>query len=353
MTSENNGMPPVNEPDTPTGVPPAGTPPVETPPMGDAPTEKVPTGPAPTGPMPTGPTSSGPASNGPAPMGSYPGGTSGPGAAPMGPPPTVYGGPGAVPPNTPNPAPPQQKSALALAGLIIGAVALALCWIPVVNVFAIILALVGLALAIVGIVVTVKGKRAGKVLAIVGASLSAAALIASIVVDVLVVSTASKVVTDLESADTSDVIDGLKQLDDEVKGDDKSSGHKFNGEGQLAKAYVNITKAETGYKDYDDKPVIIVTYEWKNTSDDDMVFSTAVTAKAFQNGTELSTAVLGDKKPEGYDAMASLKELKPGATSTVMEAYELDDTTSDVVVECESWLSWNNHDTVEQVFSIK
>ena len=60
----------------------------------------------------------------------------------------------------------QTTSAAAIVGLVLGILAIVTSWIPIVNNLPFILGAIGLILSIVGVVGTVRGKRAGKGLAI-------------------------------------------------------------------------------------------------------------------------------------------------------------------------------------------
>lgn len=88
-----------------------------------------------------------------------------------------------APPPVPAPVPAPPKKGLAVAALVLGIVAIVGCWIPILNIGSIVIGLVGLVLGIVGIVQAVKGTAGGKVMAIVGAGLSALAIIFAIVVN--------------------------------------------------------------------------------------------------------------------------------------------------------------------------
>jgi hypothetical protein len=95
-----------------------------------------------------------------------------PGQPPYGPPPggfPQYGGqqqPG-----------PRKGSGLAISALVLAAIAVLLCWVPVVNNFAAILAVVGLALGIPALISARRGKRTGSGLAVAGVILSALAFV--------------------------------------------------------------------------------------------------------------------------------------------------------------------------------
>lgn len=69
---------------------------------------------------------------------------------------------------------------MALAGLILGIVGLVLCWVPLLNVLALIAALVGLGLSIAALVPAVRDRTGAKGLAIAGVIVSGLAVIGSI-----------------------------------------------------------------------------------------------------------------------------------------------------------------------------
>lgn len=98
--------------------------------------------------------------------------------------------------------------------------------------------------------------------------------------------------------------------------------------------------------DYSGKPAIVVTYSFTNNADKATAFMTAISAKCFQNGVELDFGVVEDA-----DAQSGMNEIKPGATTTVQEAYLLDDE-SDVTVECTELISLSDDILAEKTFSV-
>lgn len=67
-------------------------------------------------------------------------------------------------------------SGMAISGLVLGILAAVSSWIPIINNFSFILALIGAVLAIVGVVSTVRGKRGGKGLAIAALAVNVIAI---------------------------------------------------------------------------------------------------------------------------------------------------------------------------------
>jgi hypothetical protein len=72
---------------------------------------------------------------------------------------------------------PRKGSGLAISALVLGIIALLLCWVPFVNNFAAILAVLGLALGIPALVSARRGKRTGSGLAVASVILSVLALV--------------------------------------------------------------------------------------------------------------------------------------------------------------------------------
>ncbi len=92
-------------------------------------------------------------------------------------------------------------------------------------------------------------------------------------------------------------------------------------------------------KDYRQKDVLIVTYDFTNHGEDGMSFLIAINAKAYQNGHELSMAtVTGDKE---YRIQDMMKDVGPGETQQVQRAFLLEDTTSPVEAEVSELISMN------------
>lgn len=117
-------------------------------------------------------------------------------------------------------------------------------------------------------------------------------------------------------------------------------------EGDLGDYHIKIVSASVS-EDYEGNSALVVTYEWTNNSDEEQMFSTAFSAKAYQNGVECTSAFLVD----GVDAEKSLTNIKPGATLEVQEAYELTDT-SNVEVEVTEWISFSD-DKVVKTFTLE
>lgn len=102
-----------------------------------------------------------------------------PGRPPHGPPPgqPPYGPPPGGFPQYGRQPDARKGSGLAISALVLGIIALLLCWVPIVNNFAAILAVVGLAMGVPALISARRGKRTGSGLAVASVILSVLALV--------------------------------------------------------------------------------------------------------------------------------------------------------------------------------
>lgn len=113
---------------------------------------------------------------------------------------------------------------------------------------------------------------------------------------------------------------------------------ELSGEGNLGDYYVKIVDFMLA-EDYEGNPAIVITYEFTNNGAEAANFMFSTSTKAFQDGIELSTAVL--MGVDGYDSESSMKDIKTGATITVQNAFLLDSETSPVEIEVTELISFN------------
>lgn len=93
-----------------------------------------------------------------------------------------------------------------------------------------------------------------------------------------------------------------------------------NSSGAIGDHYVEIKDAVI-VDDKDGNPAIVITYAWTNNSDETTRSDLAIREKAFQDGIQMDTAIIGDKSI--YDPLSSTKEIRPGATIDVQNAYAM------------------------------
>ena len=104
-------------------------------------------------------------------------------------------------------------------------------------------------------------------------------------------------------------------------------------------------------KTYDGKPALIVDFTFTNNSDESASFMFTANAKAFQDGIELESAIIGDDKK--YDSGAAMKDIKPGKSLKVQAAYVLDNKKADVEVEVTELISFDDTPLATKTLKLK
>lgn len=88
--------------------------------------------------------------------------------------------------------------------------------------------------------------------------------------------------------------------------------------------------------DYDKNgnPVLLVTYEFTNNSDENASWIVKLHNKVFQTGIECGGIAFHDE----ITSQMQMNEIQPGTTVTIVEGYPLYDDTSTVTLECKEFL---------------
>ena len=198
----------------------------------------------------------------------------------------------------------QGASGMAIAGLVLGIVAAISSWIPIINNFSFILALIGAVFAIVGVVSTVRGKHSGKGLAI-------AALVVNIIALVLVLATQSAMSAAIDEATTP----AVSTEDVQVQADGAGEA-----EADAEPAYSIADEAMTG-DDYS----VTITGTFTNNTDEDISY------------VQLSYRLLDAEGAQIETAYANTSDLSAGGTwkfeamgfvgSDEVASFELADVT--------------------------
>ena len=84
-------------------------------------------------------------------------------------------------------------------------------------------------------------------------------------------------------------------------------------------------------KDYEDKDCVIITYNFTNYSSESAAFWSSFSDIVYQNGVGLNEVYV--LKNNDADLDSNMKEVKDGASVLVEEAYELNDTVTDLEIE--------------------
>lgn len=241
-------------------------------------------------------------------------------------------------PQTPPPTPedPAGKSGLAIAGLVLGIVAVATSFMPIINNASFFIGLVGLVLGIIGLVQTRKGTKSGTGLAV-----------ASIVLNIV----ACAAVLASQAFYGSVLDDAMSSAGISASSASSSAASQGSAASQATPAAtpessyaVTIDSATLG-TDYQGNPAVVVTYTWTNNSDKATSFMVALHAQCFQDGVQCDNAIVN-----GIDSNYTT-DVKPGASTTVQEAYEVSGT-SDVTIEVSELISFSTEVLAEKTFSL-
>lgn len=231
------------------------------------------------------------------------------------------------------------RSGMAVASLVLGIVGIVTSVLPIINNLSFVMAVLGLVFGIIGIVGVTRGKKSGKGLAIAGVVLSVITVIL-----VLVMQAAFSAALD-QALEESGYDAGAAQAGQQAAGDEAQEPQQASQAEAAAKYAVSIDGCEVG-ADYEGKPAAIVTFTFTNNSDKDANFMMAVADKVFQNGVQLERAIVSD-----IDNESSMKDIKPGSSVSVQEAYVLDDE-SDMTVEVTELISFDDTILAEATFSV-
>lgn len=110
-------------------------------------------------------------------------------------------------------------------------------------------------------------------------------------------------------------------------------------DGVIGDYVVTIKGAKVVKSTYNNEDILVVTYSYTNNSDKPKAFSYSVSPTAFQNGVEIKEVWTKYGIEDEYDFDNQSKEIQPGITLDVQEAYKLSDTTSTVTVEVTEWIT--------------
>lgn len=169
----------------------------------------------------------------------------------------------------------QPRSGLAIAGLVLGIIALLTSLLPIINNMSFFVALVGAVLAIIGLVVCMRGKRAGKGLAI-------AAVVVNVISIVAVIASQS-----MYSAAIDDAMNGpqaVQESQDEDAAEDNASESKPDDSADEKKLAVGssvelsngmtvaVDEIVPGLTNYDGATLTGVRVTYANNSDEALSF---------------------------------------------------------------------------------
>ena len=180
--------------------------------------------------------------------------------------------------------------------------------------------------------------------------------IIAIILALLLALPACSVTDDAEETETEPSEQGTaEQEEEQAEPEEEPSEEGPTGEGAVEEApeeetpanaadlgdsYVEIKSARLT-TDYEGNQVIIITYDWTNTSDDTTSAMVSVSSSVFQDGISLETAYMIED--ESYDdRSAYMAEVRPDTTIEIQEAFVLR-SESIVEVEIGEWFTLDDN----------
>lgn len=244
-------------------------------------------------------------------------------------------------------------SGMAVTGLVLGIIALISSVVPLLNLLSFPFVLLAIIFGAIGVFQTVKGTKGGKGIAISGLVLGVLALIVTVAMYGGAAASADKPATTTGSSSTTAEQSATAPAEEgdangaaaEAAQEDTAAADAQQTE---ATYMVTIDEAAMG-TDYQGEKAAVITYTFTNNSDKACNFMTTIGAKAFQDGVQLEGAIGVD----GVDSQDLMKDIKPGKSITVQEAYVLADTKNPVEVEVTELFDFSDELIAQKTFNLK
>lgn len=216
----------------------------------------------------------------------------------------------------------KSMSALGITGFVIGIIALATSFLPIINNFSAFLAVIGFVFALIGVIVTVRGTKGGKGLAIAGLVICAIAFVAVLATQSIYSTALNEAASGAKATSTTTA--------DSSKGDSKSSnsnasqqtdnlavGTTVNMSDGLA---VTVTAVETGLQDYSGDEFTRITVSYTNNGSKDATFNMYDwKGQDAQGAQRSSTYIVGGDSADSSSRLASGTLTAGGTVSGVLE----------------------------------
>lgn len=231
----------------------------------------------------------------------------------------------------------KSTSGLAVAGLVLGLIALLSCWIPFFNVVTTSLAILGLVFAIIGIVATAPAKpKGGRGIAIAGTVLCAISLVVFMAMyggAAASVGAASSDASSNAAVSASDDSDSADSADEDTDADADADSDSAAGSDSDAQDSGIVIKSCKASEDYSGNKTAVITLEWTNNEDKTAAFYTMYTYDAYVDGEEVDRAFAS-----GDGWYEDQTKIKAGKTKTIKLMYDWDGK-SDIDFEVSAWFS--------------
>lgn len=207
----------------------------------------------------------------------------------------------------------KKKSVLPVVGLVIGIFALLSSWMPIVNNASFFIGVIGLIVAVIGLIKDRKNPKVGNGLAIV-------AIVINVLAMGVVLATQGMYSSAIDEATSGVSVSSSQEQGSEASGSNDSKVTELADYSKMKVGQsvtlddglvVRVKAVKTGLVDYDGSKVTCVTVTYKNSSDEKVSFDSYDWKAENKKGTQRDTMYFGKQKDE-----LSYGELKKGGSVT-------------------------------------
>ncbi len=204
------------------------------------------------------------------------------------------------------------KSGMAIAGLVLGIIALVSSWIPILNNMSAFIALVGAVLAVVGVVSTVRGRHSGKGFAVAALVVNVVAFVFVLIIQAATTAALNKVIDgpSVSGTSTSAPADGESSTTTSGDGTDVEQkattnlavGTSIDLESGLS---ISVDSVDASLTNYDGSTVVGVNVTYTNNGSDSASYNEYDWKGEDPNGAQEYATYYSDPTGDRGDALQS------------------------------------------------
>lgn len=217
------------------------------------------------------------------------------------------------------------KSGMAIAGLILGIIALITAWMPILNNISFFIALIGVVLAIVGMISTLRGKYSGKVFAIIAVIINVVAMVAVLAAQSATSAALNEAVngSSVSSVSTSSSTENTtaaSESADQSTSTDLTVGTSVKLDSGLS---IVVNSVDTTLTNYDGSSVVGVSVTYVNNGSDSVSYNMYDWKGEDSNGAQEDATYYSNSSANSDDALQS-GTLAVGGTKSGMLYFKAD-----------------------------
>lgn len=144
---------------------------------------------------------------------------------------------------------------------------------------------------------------------------------------------------------------GMSQRETSQVSYDMQITNENDGDGNIGKYHITIKDYNITY-DNSNKAVLLVKFAFTNNDKEEKSFTYNLSAKAYQNGVELTTPISSYGIDE-LDWNDKTRKIKPGVTYEFNMGYYIEDEETDVEIEVEPYWGSSDDSKVTKILQLK